>query len=86
MSTGSAAKSEECFDLLNDDGSLKGVSKPRSLVHRDGDFHRAIHIWVFARGNPPQMLLQKRSDHKDTFPVRFVALRLVSSQKNDSVT
>lgn len=71
MSTGSVTKSEEHFDLLNEDGSLKGVSKARSLVHRDGDLHRAVHVWVFGRGKPPQLLLQKRSDEKDTFPVRI---------------
>ncbi len=71
MSTQAAAKSEERFDLLNEDGSLKGVSKARSLVHRDGDLHRAVHIWVLARGNPPKLLLQKRSEEKDTFPVRI---------------
>ena len=43
-----------------------GMLKPRGEVHRDGDWHRSVHIWlVDAEG---RMLLQKRSEHKDTNP------------------
>lgn len=44
-----------------------GVSKERALVHRDGDWHRSVDVWVsFPSTN--QLLLQKRSAHKDTWP------------------
>jgi isopentenyldiphosphate isomerase len=38
----------------------------RSAVHRDGDFHRAVHIWIFAESTK-ELLLQKRSDDKDSW-------------------
>jgi hypothetical protein len=36
----------EHFDVLTPDGTPTGVSKPRSDVHRDGDWHACVHIWV----------------------------------------
>src|SRR4051812_48606874 len=57
--------SDEIFDIVNDRDEVIG-QKPRRLVHRDGDKHRAIHVLVFnARG---EVFLQKRSMKKDTFP------------------
>lgn len=60
---------EEHFDVLNEDGTLKGFSKPRSQVHRDGDWHRSTHIWVL--DSDGCVLVQKRAMGKDTFPVSF---------------
>ena len=39
----------------------------RSAVHRDGDYHRAVHGWIFAESTQ-QLLLQKRADCKDSWP------------------
>mmetsp|Transcript_12264 Transcript_12264/g.18807 ORF Transcript_12264/g.18807 Transcript_12264/m.18807 type:complete len:282 (-) Transcript_12264:338-1183(-) len=47
-----------------------GEAKPRSLVHKDGDWHRSVHIWVIEKGNK-NILLQRRSPGKDTFPNRL---------------
>ena len=60
----------EYFDILNPDGSRTGRKKERSLVHRDGDYHGTIHIWLFRRGpeGKTEVLLQKRSQNKDAFP------------------
>ncbi|XP_012067457.2 nudix hydrolase 3, partial [Jatropha curcas] len=33
----------------------------RSQIHRDGDYHRAVHVWIFAESTQ-QLLLQKRVD------------------------
>lgn len=60
---------EERFDVLNDNGTHAGFSKLRPLVHRDGDLHRSTHIWVLSREG--QVLLQKRSRDKDTFPGKW---------------
>lgn len=61
----------EYFDLMNPDGTKTGEQKERSQVHRDGDLHATVHIWI-ARQNPhtgrPELLLQKRSAGKDSFP------------------
>ncbi|MCD8158828.1 MAG: NUDIX domain-containing protein [Clostridiales bacterium] len=61
----------EYLDVLNPDGTPSGVIKERSAVHSDGDLHRTSHIWI-TRRNPetgePQILLQKRSKNKDSYP------------------
>lgn len=62
-----ARASEEHFDVLHEDGTPKGFSKARSLVHRDGDWHRSTHIWVLSSDG--DVLVQKRAAGKDTFPV-----------------
>jgi isopentenyl-diphosphate delta-isomerase type 1 len=57
--------SEEIFDIVNDNDEVIG-RLPRSVVHRDGHRHRAVHVLVFdARG---RVFLQKRSMAKDTYP------------------
>jgi len=57
---------EERFDLLAEDGSLLGVTKERSLVHKHGDLHRSVHVWLCTYNG--ELLLQLRSAEKDTFP------------------
>ncbi|KAL3621704.1 hypothetical protein CASFOL_034364 [Castilleja foliolosa] len=61
-----AAVEEEHFDILTKSGKKTGITKPRSVVHRDGDYHRAVHVWVFAESTQ-QLLLQKRADCKDSW-------------------
>jgi isopentenyldiphosphate isomerase len=57
--------SEEIFDVVNDRNEIIG-QQPRSVVHRDGLKHRAVHVLVFnSRGD---LYLQKRSMLKDCFP------------------
>lgn len=38
----------------------------RGDVHRDGDYHRAVHVWIFAESTQ-ELLVQKRADCKDSF-------------------
>lgn len=60
---------EEMFEIMESDGSFTGKLKPRSQVHRDGDLHGAAHIWVYRLvDGKAEVLLQKRSDDKDSFP------------------
>jgi isopentenyldiphosphate isomerase len=57
--------SEEIFDVVNERNEVIG-RQPRSVVHRTGLKHRAVHILVFnSRG---ELFLQKRSMAKDCFP------------------
>ncbi|TYH52049.1 hypothetical protein ES332_D09G001100v1 [Gossypium tomentosum] len=42
-----------------------GGSKPRGDVHRDGDYHKAVHVWIFTESTQ-ELLLQKRADCKDS--------------------
>lgn len=47
-----------------------GGRKRRGDVHRDGDWHAALHIWVggVAGDGQPFALFQRRSRTKDTWP------------------
>ncbi|KAG2723283.1 hypothetical protein I3760_02G163500 [Carya illinoinensis] len=58
---------EEHLDVLTKCGLKTGISKPRSDIHRDGDYHRAVHVWIFAE-NTQELLLQRRADCKDSWP------------------
>jgi len=59
----------ELFDVVTWRGDPTGVRKRRRDVHRDGDWHPAIHIWVIGRRDGVGFLLvQRRSQGKDTQP------------------
>lgn len=60
----------EILDLRNRDGSLTGETKEREAVHRDGDIHGTSHVWIVRENNQGrcEVLLQKRSRHKDAYP------------------
>ncbi|KAA0058698.1 hypothetical protein IC582_002392 [Cucumis melo] len=58
---------EEYFDVLTKTGEKTGVSKPRGEVHRDGVYHRAVHVCIFAESTQ-ELLLQQRADCKDSWP------------------
>ena len=57
---------EESYDIMDGSGKYTGRTKPRGLVHRDGDWHRTAHIWVMNFAD--ELLLQRRSPKKDSFP------------------
>lgn len=60
---------EELLDIVDEKNRPLGFSRPRSQVHRDGDWHRTVHIYIFdAEGN---LLVQKRSIKKDLNPGRW---------------
>ena len=55
----------EIFDIVDGRDEVIG-SASREEVHRKGLKHRSVHLLVFNRKG--EVLLQKRSMHKDTFP------------------
>src|SRR5436309_438836 len=59
----------ELIDLCDERGQLLGRTKPRALVHRDGDWHRSFHCWVVSPGSvdPPGIVLQRRAPAKETW-------------------
>lgn len=66
---GFAQDPDELFDVVTEDGSPTGIAKRRADVHRDGDWHRAIHVWVYGIENgAPFLLMNLRGRHKDTWP------------------
>lgn len=60
-------QAEEYLDVLTKSGQKTGVRKPRGQVHRDGDYHRAVHVWIYSESTN-ELLLQKRADCKDSWP------------------
>jgi isopentenyldiphosphate isomerase len=63
---------DELFDVVAEDGTPTGVVKRRADVHRDGDWHRAIHVWVCGIDDGESfLLLNLRGQHKDTWPERL---------------
>ena len=62
-------KDLEFFDVLDENGQKTGKIKERSLVHEDGDIHGTVHIWIRRKTEKGyDLLLQKRSMEKDSFP------------------
>ena len=60
----------ELFDVVDAAGRPTGRTKRRDEVHRDGDWHRTFHCWILLEsGARPELLLQRRGAHKDTFPL-----------------
>ncbi|GMH14131.1 hypothetical protein Nepgr_015972 [Nepenthes gracilis] len=57
----------EYLDVLTKTGQKTGASKPRADIHKDGDYHRAVHVWIYSESTQ-ELLLQLRSDCKDSFP------------------
>ena len=62
----------EMLDIYDGQGRALGISKERSLVHRDGDWHRTFHCWIVYLNEylNPHILLQKRSATKSAWPNR----------------
>jgi isopentenyldiphosphate isomerase len=54
---------DEPLDVLDENGLPTGRTKGRQAVHVDGDWHRAIHIWVVREGR--MVVLQRRALTKD---------------------
>ncbi len=60
----------EYFDIVNENGEPTGKTVSREKAHRDGILHRTTHVWLVRddREGRYQILLQKRSREKDSFP------------------
>jgi isopentenyldiphosphate isomerase len=65
----------ELFDVVRADGTPTGRVKPRAAIHRDGEWHRAVHVWVAGVDDhgAPFLIFQRRSPRKDTWPGRLDA-------------
>lgn len=64
----------ELFDVLTAEGKPTGVAKKRADVHRDGDWHGSIHVWVYGvdQGGP-YLVFQRRGRFKDTLALKLDA-------------
>ncbi len=57
---------EEKFDIVDNQGRPLGYTKSKSIVHKEGLWHRSVHIWIINSKN--EILLQKRSANKKIGP------------------
>lgn len=60
----------ELFDICDNKGNPTGKVTERSVAHATGAIHRTAHVWIVrqAENGSWQILLQKRSQQKDSFP------------------
>lgn len=62
----------ELFDICDEQGNPTGDIVERSEAHAKGICHRTAHIWIVKKENGRyNVLLQKRSMDKDSFPGRY---------------
>lgn len=62
----------EIFDIVDEYGIPTGETVERSHAHAEGIRHRTAHIWIARKVMGKwQVLLQKRSSTKDSFPGRY---------------
>lgn len=58
----------ELLDVLDEAGNPTGATKPRAQVHLDGDWHRALHLWIVRETD--LIVLQRRARGKDLAPLK----------------
>lgn len=56
----------ELLDIYDQNNRPTGKTADKETVHQLGLYHRTVHIWLLNRNN--ELLIQKRSDLKDSFP------------------
>jgi len=74
----------EYIDIYDSDGKSLGTKKAKSEVHREGLWHKTVHIWVV---NPKgEILIQKRSPKVDNHPNQWdiSAAGHISAGENDT--
>ena len=57
---------KELVAVLSQDGMPTGDVVSRNMVHKKGLWHKTVHIWF--RNAAGELLLQKRSDSKESHP------------------
>ena len=62
----------ELLDVVDEYGCPTGQKIERSVAHSEGIRHRTAHVWIVRRTDEgTEVLLQKRSMNKDSFPGRY---------------
>ena len=62
----------EYLDLVDEKGNPTGEIVSRNAAHREGLLHRTAHVWIVREcDGRTQILLQKRSMKKESFPGLF---------------
>ena len=78
---------EEIFDIIDTQGNPTGETVTREKAHAEGIPHRTAHIWIIReKYGRTEVLLQKRSMNKDSFPGKFGTSRVRRGTWNTSHT
>lgn len=56
----------EYLDVVNKSGERLGLQKLKADVHRDGDWHKTVHVWCL--NDEGEVLIQRRAADKVNFP------------------
>jgi isopentenyldiphosphate isomerase len=67
ISDGQQNDPTELLEIFDRSGKPTGKARTRAEIHRAGDWHLAFHCWILRRGGK-EVVLQRRSLRKDTFP------------------
>ena len=68
----------EFFDICDERGLPTGEVVERSVAHSKGILHRTAHVWIIKKVDGRwQVLLQKRSKDKDSYPGQFDTSRIL---------
>ena len=60
---------KEFIDIVDQNGQPTGKSIDREIAHAEGIWHRTAHVWIARRKHGAiEILLQKRAEHKSSFP------------------
>ena len=57
---------QEYLDVVDEQDGELGIRKLRTEVHREGDWHREAHVFVY--NHDGQLLYQLRGPHQESFP------------------
>ena len=72
MNRNTDTENKELFDICDANGIPTGETVEREKAHAEGICHRTAHVWVIRRDRHGVLILmQKRSDDKDSFPGCF---------------
>ena len=52
----------EYIDIIDENNNITGIKKEKEQAHKDGNFHRSVHIWIL--NNKNEILLQKRGPNQ----------------------
>lgn len=59
----------ELLDIVDEKGNPTGKTVDRETAHAEGIRHRSSHVWIVReKEGELQILLQKRSEEKDSYP------------------
>jgi len=56
----------EKLEVFDKQGQPTGIIKSREEIHRGGNWHRGVHVWIL--NSNKELLIQKRSAQKDSHP------------------